>query len=66
MPALAWMQLYHSEKPACARVFCTKPGWCLILACVFFGVNTVFVLLDTFAEQDESGEFSRACAPISI
>jgi hypothetical protein len=63
MPALAYIQVYHSEKTLARKIFCTLPGWCFIFSCIFFVANTYFVLDETFFPGEGEGQ-NRACAPI--
>ena len=63
MPALAYVKVYHGEKTWPRRIFCTLPGWCFIISCVFFVVNTYFVLDETFFPGEGEGQ-NRNCAPV--
>jgi hypothetical protein len=46
MPSLAYMQVYHGEKPPWRRLLLTPAGWCLIFSLIFFVTNTFFVVRD--------------------
>ena len=61
-----YTQVYHGEKPLLRRVFTTIPGWCSVLAIIFFLVNTYFVISNELfdgGDSDVDGQ-DRTCAPV--
>ena len=65
MPSLSYMMIYHPEKSLTQQILCTRPGWCFIASCIFFFVNTFFVIYnEIFVDANPGDGANRACAPL--